>query len=376
MHLRSKVLHGAALLVGALSLASVSPSSAWAQADPFPYRVINGAELQQLVPQSFAVEQSRVVRVPDAEWLQIVFADFQLGESGTLKIENLLNGDVQIFTQAELESWGGASAVFDGEAVRISVASPAGESASYAIAEVVVGEPRGPLFTDCGADDRVVSTDVRVGRLFPTGCTGWIVGRNTFLAAGHCFFPSSAPDAAPGAVRTRPTMLQFNVPRSNANGSTNSPAARDQYPVVLTSVVGRNSGIGFDFAVYSVAANSETGLLPRDVQGDFFQLATTLPATSTQLTVVGFGSDDGAANLSLQEAFGTLTRATGSRISYNVDTRGGNSGSPVVNVSNEVAIGIHTHGGCNATGGSNSGTSSRYQPLVDAFNDSVARNGR
>jgi V8-like Glu-specific endopeptidase len=370
VNLRMRIVQSA--LVGAFALSV--PSSAWAQADPFPFRVITGAELQELAPQSLTAGQPQTVRVPEAEWLQIVFSNFELG-AGTLKIENLLNGDVQNFTQAELESWSGASAVFDGDAVRISVT---GESASYEIAEVVVGEPRAELFTDCGADDRVASADVRVGRLFPTGCTGWIVGQNTFLAAGHCFFPSSGPNADPGQASQGRTMLQFNVPTSNPNRTTNSPAVRDQYPVVRTSVVGRNSGIGFDFAVYSVMPNTETGLLPRDVQGDFFQLATTTPPTGTRLTVVGFGSDDGAANQTQQEAFGTLTRRTpANRISYNVDTRGGNSGSPVVDVNSDIAIGIHTHGGCRADGGgANSGTSTLYQPLVDAFLNSVNLNGR
>jgi hypothetical protein len=49
---------------------------------------------------------------------------------------------------------------------------------------------------------------------------------------------------------------------------------------------------------------------------------------------------------------------------YTVDTQGGNSGSPViVEGGGNVAIGIHTHGGCSATGGSNAGTGFRYQGL-------------
>ena len=36
--------------------------------------------------------------------------------------------------------------------------------------------------------------------------------------------------------------------------------------------------------------------------------------------------------------------------------QGGNSGSPVVHEETGEAIGVHTHGGCSETGGSNSGT--------------------
>lgn len=39
-----------------------------------------------------------------------------------------------------------------------------------------------------------------------------------------------------------------------------------------------------------------------------------------------------------------------------ISLQGGNSGSPVVHEETGLAIGVHTHGGCSATGGSNQGT--------------------
>ncbi len=42
---------------------------------------------------------------------------------------------------------------------------------------------------------------------------------------------------------------------------------------------------------------------------------------------------------------------------YAADTQGGNSGSPVVDEATGEAVGIHTHGGCSASGGNNNGTS-------------------
>jgi hypothetical protein len=85
-----------------------------------------------------------------------------------------------------------------------------------------------------------------------------------------------------------------------------------------------------------------------------------LPPTSTtgnQIRITGFGVDTGTANQTNQTHVGALSSITTSALSYTADTTGGNSGSPVIWENQGVAIGIHTHGGCTTSGGSNSGTS-------------------
>src|SRR5690606_20127707 len=50
--------------------------------------------------------------------------------------------------------------------------------------------------------------------------------------------------------------------------------------------------------------------------------------------------------------------SSGTTMRYQVDTTGGNSGSPVIDEATGEAVGVHTHGGCTTAGtGSNSGTS-------------------
>ncbi|MEE2711917.1 MAG: PKD domain-containing protein, partial [Planctomycetota bacterium] len=51
------------------------------------------------------------------------------------------------------------------------------------------------------------------------------------------------------------------------------------------------------------------------------------------------------------------TGGGGTGLGYNADTTGGNSGSPIICDISGLAIGIHTHGGCSASGGNNWGTS-------------------
>lgn len=53
---------------------------------------------------------------------------------------------------------------------------------------------------------------------------------------------------------------------------------------------------------------------------------------------------------------------------YTVDTEPANSGSPIIwEGNNNFAIGVHTFGGCTATGGHNGGTSFEHDPLEIAL---------
>ena len=103
-------------------------------------------------------------------------------------------------------------------------------------------EENGSLEAICGAtDDRVASNNPRSGRIMPVGCTGWLIDGGALLTAGHC---------------TGATMqtVEFNVPASQANGTTVAPPVRDQYRVIAGSIVTQNTGIGNDWAIFTVAA--------------------------------------------------------------------------------------------------------------------------
>jgi hypothetical protein len=83
--------------------------------------------------------------------------------------------------------------------------------------------------TVCGTDDRVASNDLAVGRIMPVGCTGWVISNGAFLTAGHCFTVNM-------------TTIQFNVPASNIDGTTNPPGPNDQYPIDRSNVTWRDNG--------------------------------------------------------------------------------------------------------------------------------------
>jgi V8-like Glu-specific endopeptidase len=331
-----------------------------------PFRVISRENLTTGTSAAFsmlAADRAQLVQVPGAEWLQLEFSSFNLGSS-TLRIRDLDTGELQTFTQAQLEAWEGRTGMFNSSRLQISIERARNERqrAFYQLGEIRVGEPTATSSftpgtgvstnTICGADNRVASTDARVGRLVPVGCSAWIVGINLFLTAGHC-------------VGSSLSTLQFNVPASQTSGALVNPPARDQYAVVQSSVVFSNGGIGNDWALFRVAANTQTGLLPRQAQGRQFSLANNRNITSARVT--GFGTDTGTTNQTNQVHTGPFGAFSGTSATYAVDTTGGNSGSPVASAASDVAIAIHTNGGCTASGGVNSGTSFRNTTLWNAI---------
>lgn len=359
------------------------------------------------------------VSVPGATWLQLQFSETNLGSEGVLTITDS-SGESQTFSQAQIDAWGGLSAVFNGSELRVSLKPKHGgkENISVLIKDIIIGLPTSAISdtesaasnpikkllgadikrfipgdvnklqtdeaappegalpeTICGTtDDRVASANPRAGRIMPIGCTGWLISGGSFLTAGHCI--SSATQT-----------VEFNVPSSLADGTTVAPPVRDQYRVISASIVSQNTGIGNDWAVFRVSPNTQTGLTPAAAQGATFQVSNT--SNPAQVRVTGYGLDGPAPNFGTilprnaqnqtqQTHPGTLSQNTGGATSgvlqYTSDTQGGNSGSPVIVEGTNTTIGIHTNGGCSSTGGSNAGTSFRNAALwaaVNARNDDI-----
>lgn len=239
------------------------------------------------------------------------------------------------------------------------------------------GAPQGPE-TLCGADDRVASTDWRAGRL-SNGCTAWLVSNGVLLTAGHCADddPDDGGPMTPDGVLdwNADTVVEFNVPASNADGTINPAPATDRYTVTLTSArwqfAGEGLSNGQDWAVFQVQPNPITGKNPHEVYG-FFRVTYQIPAVDSTIRITGYGTDNtplgstgnrNAQNQTNQTSVGPYSES-GSGAGgaawhrYRTDTMGGNSGSPIIWEANGHTIGIHDAGGCQPDNtGSNIGTS-------------------
>ena len=402
----------AVIILSAMLFGLIAVEGATAQPAPAARAVVPMSAAPEAMSSMFAGLESgdRTISIEGAQWLQLRFSEFELGDGGKLTIRTA--DDEQTFTQEQLEAWEGLTAVFNGSEVTISLTPGASGEISAEVGDVIVGLP-GPspevgveaagqalidlLGTDlqqfipadamrhadgpgleeaeafvpeaiCGSvDDRAASNHPASGRIMPIGCTGWIIQGGRLLTAGHC-------------IDSRTRTVEFNVPASAANGGTVSPPVRDQYRVITSSIVDEFTGVGNDWAVFQVQPNTQTGLMPIDAQGSAFTVSDTANPNTVRTT--GFGVDGpapsfgnppprNADNQTQQTHNGTLIQNTGGpntgTLQYTVDTQGGNSGSPVIVDGGNTTIGIHTNGGCTPTGGANAGTSFRNQALMAAI---------
>lgn len=319
-----------------------------------------------------AVVWSTIVAVPQASWLRLSYRDAQLagspdrGADGSfLRLTSLRDGAQQTQHLRHVAEWQLTSAYFNGDLVQVELLAFPGTGDNRVILDFADAGPAVPWGPDtiCGTtDDRVLSYDNRCARNQPTGCTSWMIDdcNHCFLTAGHC---------ASGV-----NVIQFNVPLSTSSGSIQHPPPQHQYSVDPTSKqTNGGQGVGNDWAYFGVFANSNTGLTPYQAYGgQTFALLATPPAVAGQsIRITGYGSTSSPVSptwyLVQKTHAGPYASFSGTTVRYSTDTTGGNSGSPVILDGTNQTIGIHTHGGCTSTGGSNAGTGSNHTGLRAAL---------
>lgn len=318
-------------------------------------------------------------------WVQLHFSAYNLGSRSRIDIQSDLDKHVEVFDQTTLSRNEGWSAAFNGTSVTVWWRVHKTEAYLLATpprAEIYSARNRSPshfgnyansldemnenkFYAQCGPEDkRVASRSNLIGRTFPNGCTAFMVGQNTFLTAGHC-------------VSADMRILQFEVPNSLGNGDYVMPLPRAQYHIITSSIVVAQpvATPDDDWAVFAVAKNPYTGWLPSHGTSGGFQTSSAL--LSKQVRVSGFGVDS-----TPPQASHTLQTHTGGlfwfpneplRLRHQVDTQGGNSGSPIIALDEQgrdtqVVIGIHVQAGCAASGRvANFGVSFKNQKLMNAI---------
>lgn len=361
-------------LLGLLALSV--PLAAQVQAPPHhvEYMQVDSGRHDNPTPVDGVVWRQLVTASAGTPWMRLHFARAALGKDSELRMTAVRDGATMRMRSEHVVQWANTSAYFNGEAVLVElVAGPNTAGNQVVIQEVMAGEAQ-PMVPDtiCGTtDNRIPSADPRTGRIDPLGCTGWIidfpVGSNdkVHLSAGHCYGTGQ--------------VLAFEVPSSAANCALAFPPPSKQFAIDTASSQSADTIIGNDYWAFRCFPNSTTGLTSFQEQGSAFDLAVALPALNTTLRNYGYGLDGtdtnsaagGNASCSCASANGTGTRnqvqqthtgplvsISGNRLNYAFDTCGGNSGSPVIDNTTGLAIGIHTNGGCTTTAGTtNSGTS-------------------
>jgi V8-like Glu-specific endopeptidase len=309
------------------------------------------------------------VVVQEAPWVRLSFSEVELsgelfaGTGSILRITSVLDGEVQEMNELHVSQWQQTTAYFNGDMVLVEVVAHPGTGSNRVVLEAItVGE----LPTEdsiCGpTDDRVLSSDPRMGRLMAGNCTAFLIDdcNTCALTAGHC-----------SANTFQANVLQFNVPLSTAQGGLVNPSPDDQYAVDPASIQSNGGqGPGDDWGYLGCFPNSNTGLTPFEAQGARFAIAAAPPFNpGDSIRVTGYGVDTTPPehNQVQQTHAGPWTSSGASAVSYQVDTEGGNSGSPVIHEPSGTVIGIHTHPGCTSTSGSNAGTAITHAALQVAL---------
>jgi len=333
---------------------------------------------------------SDVVGSPGAPWVRLQFGETDLAglsrhEGGSfLIITSLRDGAVQYLDATTIQQWQYTSAYFNGDMVQVQLYAMPGTENRVSVVAVTAGEMQpvdhdGIITSICGtSDDRTLSNGAPDARLLPIGCSGFLFNSNQhcLLAAGHCVI-SSAGNTSP----THPDWVQvveFNVPLSNANGTINFAHPDDQYPADPASMQAEwTNPIGNDWMYFGAFANSNTGLTPLQAQGSSYTLAASAPSSGTPvIRIRGYGTTSAPVSPTWNQVQkthnGPYAGLSGTRISYVVDTTGGNSGSAVwrlltVSPLTGNVIGIHTNAGCTSSGGANNGTAIQQANLQNAL---------
>lgn len=288
---------------------------------------------------------TEVIKQENATWLRVFFKNINLGTHSTIKITSNLDGESQILNAETIKQWSNSSAYFNGDEITVTLyAAPQDSLVGFKIKEIGVGEKdlQNTNRSQCGsADNRTRSSDKAIGRIVPIGCTGWIISNGRIVTAGHCLTSSAS-------------IIEFNVPLSNSNRSINHPPVKDQYPInnfVTPYIAGQPAT---DWGVCRASANSQSNKTPIQEQGESFNVVQSTPGNTIRIT--GFGVDTGVDNQVQQTHTGPRVGLDNTFVRYTADTRGGNSGSPIIDEATGNAVGVHAYGGCQTNGsGSNFG---------------------
>ncbi|MGH3786057.1 MAG: trypsin-like serine peptidase [Pseudonocardiaceae bacterium] len=255
------------------------------------------------------------------------------------------------YTDLESEQFEGKSGLFESvegfqpvSAIKESLLSQYADvdSAIPPIEDIVFTEPE----TVCGTDERVrispctatpwrwnAKLIITLGNGLVGGGTGWFIGPRTVMTAGHCVF-----SAANGGWAKSIKVIPGKDAASEPFGSQTATGAAFRSVVGWTS----NSDPEYDYGAI---------ILPNGSLGNavgWFGFAA-LSDSSLQNLFVNTAGYPGDKPFGTQWfGAGNISQVTARRLSYMIDTFGGQSGSAVWRLLNgqRHAVGVHGHGGC------------------------------
>ena len=87
---------------------------------------------------------SETIQVPGATWLQVTFANYNLGSQSYILVKSILDGAEQKLTTESIQNWT-TTAAFNGDTLNVDLyVHPNDSDVFFSIKELVVGQPYTP----------------------------------------------------------------------------------------------------------------------------------------------------------------------------------------------------------------------------------------
>ncbi len=293
-------------------------------------------------------------------YIKIHFNDFDLAPGDFLQIagtnsKEFINyvgkghraGDSEALAQKSFWS----QSIFD-ERVTVRLYSN-GPSKNYgfSVDKVAYGYGKDDViqFSICGVDDKeqiacYEGTEMydkarAVCRLVIGGsnlCTGWLIGNEGHIMTNnHCI----------GSARAASSVeFQFNYEYEDCNGRVST---RTDVVATTSTLIKTNSRLDYTLVKLPVNPTAEYGFLSlrsrRVAAGERIYIPQHPGGRRKQIAV----KDDRS-----RSGFATVV-GDGNRVTYQSDTEGGSSGSPVLSFADNLVVALHNTGGCNNGGNRN-----------------------
>ena len=340
------------------------------------------------------------IHYSDVPYIRVHFSDCSLGQRSYMTITSSADGGEQYHDGESLANYSNYSAYFNGSEVTLELYVAPGDAGIYVKTdELLVGEwgekaskeRSQSALSLCGGDDRLPWGDSRIGRWVGTGGergTAFIICNGALVTAGHNW--TGGETGFEPHDRFLNGLIEFNVPPSLWDGTVQHPPPVDQYAIdpsndtgafvmnIVCDIPGyppdEDAWAGGDWAVFSCLRNSNPPYLkPIQAQEYFYRVTQEVPAASDMIRVSGYGMDAGEYNYTQKTDMGPFVAEFSQGVNfwnqYQVDTKGGDSGAPVVRSDNGFAIGVHVDKGCAEGCGGNYGTSFNMKYLANVLED-------
>jgi hypothetical protein len=201
-------------------------------------------------------------------------------------------------------------------------------------------------------------------------CSGTLIDDDLFLTAGHCLDPTDSGGwqlpREKGGIELRPAELARELVvelRYEASVEADAPTRVDSAEVLRLEEYRRGE---LDYAILRLGdhpglRNGTARISPRDAEPGARVAILQHPAAA-----------------SMKIGAGPVARVQGSTLSYDsIDTLGGSSGAGILDVETGKLVGVHTTGGCAASGGGeNSGVTIRALTAVSPILQKLVDNSK